>query len=158
MKPFISSITVLVGLFVLTAVRPGAQPSPPPFVACSGGGLVYMDAFSGTTARPVYHCVDPGALMGKMGPAGPAGPQGMVGPPGPQGASSIFTGMACDPPGTTGVIIYTQLPDNSCLPHIAVPAVGGVAMNVQASWAEIAMDGSPVTHVENMFVDLVPAQ
>ncbi len=157
MNKYMPTVVLLAGLFALTAIHPSAQTTLPPFVSCASGGVLYMDAFAGATARPVYHCIDPSSLIGKSGPAGPMGPQGAQGPPGPAGSSGIFTGSACNPPGT-GALPYAQLPDNSCLPIIVVPAAGSVAMNVQATWQDDATsaDASPLIHLQYIFADLVP--
>lgn len=133
-----NSLILLSGLFLLMQIKPSAQITPPQFVFCSNGGLVYMDAFTGSTTKPVYHCVDPQTLKGQQGPqglTGPQGPQGPQGPAGPQGSpdSSILSMVPCSPP-TAGVQVFAVAIQNldgsnvSCLNLVAVPA-SGVAGN-----------------------------
>ncbi len=72
---------------------------------------------------------------------------------------TIFTGVPCSPPGTTGagVIVYTQLPDGSCLPLVAISNPGGVVSQVTASWGETDVLGQPVTRYQYMFTTVTPA-
>ena len=53
-----------------------------------------------STAQITQHCVDPAYFM-----------------------RSVFTGIACNPPGT-GTVVYAQLPDKSCLNLVMVQANG----------------------------------
>ena len=61
---------------------------------------------------------------GSDGVPGQQGPTGATGPAGPQGPP--ITGVPCAAPAT-GVTVYAQLPDGSCLPLITVAAPGFVA-------------------------------
>lgn len=102
MTRVLSTLLLLVGLFTLTAIHPTAQTTAPAFTPCTNGGLLYSDPITSTTAKVGYHCVDPLS----------------VGRP-----AAKVTGIPCAPP-TRGIILYTELPDGTCLNHIAIDQSG----------------------------------
>lgn len=131
MKRIASSLILLIGLFLLMQVQPGAQPKTPPFITCRNGGMIWQQPLVDTT-QIVYKCIDPAYL------------------------GSLFTGSACDPPGT-GVTVYAQLPDKTCLNLVAIPASGSIATPVTAEFGTTSPSGGPVRQIQYFYTAVTPA-
>lgn len=116
-----STIPAIVPILIvfLFPVHPQAQVNQPPVRSstiswCQHGGLIWLNPTTDNATTLQYHCVDPKTLV--------TAPQ--------------FVPVACSPPGTTGIVMYAQLTDKTCLNLIAVPVTGAPGKNITATFTD----------------------
>ncbi len=157
----------MVAMLLLVKDRPPAQvqaqtttqpPAQAVITSCGKGGLLWLAPTPNNATVLQEHCVDPKTLV--------------TSPPPPPPTPTNFVGVACSPPGTTtpAIAFYAQAPDGkSCLNLIAVPATGGIAQGINATfsdpptmrkvtltWTQQEPNGIPSQHYQFFWIELLP--